>query len=76
LLAGGLVALRWRPRRPLLVATIAVFGNALPIAALALSLPLAAIICAAVVNGVGMEVFGVQWHTALPSHQPCPCQRL
>ena len=40
LLAGGVVALRWRPERPLLVATIAVFGNALPLAALALGLPL------------------------------------
>ena len=68
LLAGGLVALRWRPQRPLLVATIAVFGNALPIAALATGLPLAAIVCAAIINGVGMEVFGVYWYTALHEH--------
>jgi MFS transporter len=68
LLMGGLLALRWRPGRPLLVATIAVFGNALPIAALALGLPLAAIIGAAIVNGVGMEVFGVFWYTALHEH--------
>ncbi len=68
LLVGGLVALRWRPRRPLLVATIAVFGNALPIAALAMGLPLAAIVCTAIVNGVGMEVFGVYWYTALHEH--------
>jgi MFS family permease len=68
LLAGGVVALRWRPQRPLLVATIAVFGNALPIGALAMGLPLAAIVCAAVINGVGMEVFGVYWYTALHEH--------
>lgn len=68
LLVGGAMTLRWRPRRPLLVATIAVFGNALPIAALALGLPLAAIICAAVINGVGMEIFGVFWFTALHEH--------
>jgi MFS family permease len=68
LLAGGLVALRWRPQRPLLVATIAVFGHALPLAALAMGLPLAAIICAAVISGVGMEVFGVYWYTALHEH--------
>lgn len=68
LLLGGVMTIRWRPRRPLLVATIAVFGNALPIAALALGLPLAAIICAAVINGVGMEIFGVFWFTALHEH--------
>jgi MFS family permease len=68
LLAGGLVALRWRPQRPLLVATIAVFGHALPLAALAMGLPLAATICAAAISGVGMEVFGVYWYTALHEH--------
>ncbi len=65
LLAGGVLALRWRPSRPLLIATIAVFGHALPIAALAMGLPLAAIICAAAISGVGMEVFAVYWYTAL-----------
>lgn len=68
LLGGGLIALRWRPARPLLIATIAVFGNALPIAALALGLPIAVIVGAAVVNGVGLEVFGVYWYTALHEH--------
>ena len=68
LLVGGLVALRWHPERPLLVATIAVFASALPIAALALSLPLAAIVAAALMNGAGMELFGVYWYTALHEH--------
>ena len=68
LLAGGLIALRWHPSRPLLVATIAVFGNALPLAALAMGLPLGVIVVAAVVNGVGMELFGVYWYTALHEH--------
>ena len=68
LLAGGVVALRWRPDRPIFVATIAVFGNALPIAALALSAPLAAIVGVAIINGIGMEVFGVFWYTALHQH--------
>jgi MFS family permease len=65
LLAGGIVALKWRPARPLLIGTIAIFGNALPIAALALGLPLAMIIAAGVINGVGMELFGVYWYTAV-----------
>ena len=68
LLGGGLLAVRWRPERPLLVATIAVFGNALPIAALALALPLPVIVVAGIVNGLGMELFGVFWYTALHEH--------
>lgn len=68
LLGGGLLAVRWRPERPLLVATIAVFGNALPIAALALALPLPVIVVAAIINGLGMELFGVFWYTALHEH--------
>ena len=65
LLFGGLLAMRWRPARPLLIATIAVFGHALPIAALAMGLPLAVIVGAAAINGVGIELFSVYWYTAL-----------
>ena len=68
LLVGGVVALRWRPQRPLLVATISVFCHALPIAALALGMPLVVIIAGAAVMGVGMEIFGVYWYTALHEH--------
>lgn len=68
LLVGGIVALRWRPQRPLLVATIGVFGNALPIAGLALGLPLPLIVGAAIIEGVGMEIFGVYWYTAMHEH--------
>ncbi len=68
LLAGGFVALRWHPPRPLLVGTIAIFGNALPIGALALGLPLPVIVGAAAINGIGMELFGVYWYTALHEH--------
>jgi MFS family permease len=68
LLAGGLLTVRWRPARPLLVATIAVFANALPVAGLALGLPVVVIAAGAFVNGAGMEVFGVFWYTALHEH--------
>jgi MFS family permease len=68
LLVGGLIALQWRPQRPLLVATLAVFANALPIGALAMELPIAVIVGAAIVNGTGMEIFGVYWYTALHQH--------
>lgn len=65
LLAGGMIAMRWRPGRPILVATLMVFGNALPIAGMALGLPLPVIATAAFMNGSGMELFGVYWYTAL-----------
>lgn len=68
LMAGGFVALKWRPERPILMATFAVFGNALPIAALALGAPLPIVVAAALANGVGMELFGVFWYTALHEH--------
>jgi hypothetical protein len=68
LLGGGLIALRWHPARPILVATLAVFGNAVPIAGLAMGWPLAALVPAALLNGIGMEIFGVYWYTALHEH--------
>ncbi len=68
LMVGGFIALKWHPSRPILVATFAVFGNALPIAALAAGLPLPTVVAAAAVNGAGMELFGVFWYTALHEH--------
>src|SRR5581483_3122348 len=68
LLAGGFVALRLRPARPLLVATLCVFASAPPLAALALALPVPMIVVATFVNGIGMELFGVYWYTALHEH--------
>jgi MFS family permease len=68
LLLGGLWVMRWHPARPLFVATIAVFANVLPIGAMALGLPLGVIVAGAIANGVGMEIFGVYWYTALHEH--------
>jgi len=68
LLAGGFVALRLRPARPLLVATLCVFASAPPLAALALGLPVPLIVVATFATGVGMELFGVYWYTALHEH--------
>jgi MFS family permease len=68
LMAGGFIALRWRPARPILAGTLSVFVNALPIAALAMRLPLPVIVSAALVNGIAMELFGVFWYTALHEH--------
>jgi MFS family permease len=68
LILGGLVALRWRPRRPIFIATFCAFASALPIAGLALGLPVAAIVATTIINGIAMEMFGVLWVTALHDH--------
>ena len=70
LILGGVVALRLRPRRPLLVAQIGVLFWGLPLLALALELPTLWIAAFAFVAGVGLELFGVYWDTALQQHVP------
>lgn len=68
--ASGVVMLRWRPRRILLVATLGVFALPLPVLALAGPAPLAAIVALAFVAGAGIEVFGVLWDTAIQQEIP------
>ena len=70
LILGGLVALRLRPRRPLLVAQIGVLFWGLPLLALALELPTLWIAALAFIAGIGLELFGVYWDTALQQHVP------
>ncbi|HVT71295.1 MAG TPA: MFS transporter [Trebonia sp.] len=62
-IVGGALALGRRFRRPLLVATIATFGYALPPGALALRLPLAAVAGAAVLAGLGSAFGRAVWTT-------------
>ena len=57
-IAGGLLALGRRPRRPLLVATLATLGYPLPPLALALHLPVAAVAAAGVLAGLGSALGG------------------
>ncbi|SEO28720.1 Predicted arabinose efflux permease, MFS family [Actinacidiphila rubida] len=68
--AGGLLMMRWRPRRILLTGTLGVFPLALPLVALALALPLWALVLTMLASGVAIEVFGVGWMLAL--HQEIP----
>ncbi len=68
LLAGGLLVVRWRPRRPILVATLFVFVTALPIGGLALGMPVGVVALAAFLMGISFEVFSVYWYTALHEH--------
>lgn len=69
-IAMTLVLLHWRIRRPLFAGMIGVGALALPMLLLGLhpaTLPLAAL---ALLGGVGTEVFGIGWSTALQEHIP------
>jgi len=70
MILAGLVALRYRPERPLLVATLAVLTMAPLLALLGLAAPLLLILPAALVAGVGLELYGVFWDTTLQQHIP------
>lgn len=70
LVVGGVLTLRYRPDRLLLVATLAVFPMLLPVLLLAAPAPAWAIALAAFVTGVGIELFGVFWDTALQQQIP------
>lgn len=70
LIGGSLLAMRLRPRRPLLVATLATFGFLPPFFLLAAHAPVWAAALAMLVNGVSADVFEVLWQTALQDHIP------
>ncbi|MEV1021866.1 MFS transporter [Streptomyces sp. NPDC050264] len=71
---GGVLMMRWKPRRLLFAATLSVFSLALPSAALAVPVPLGVLIAVMFVSGVTIEIFGVSWITAL--HQEIPEEKL
>jgi MFS family permease len=70
MILAGIVALRYRPERPLLVATLAVLTMAPLLALLGLAAPLLLILPAAMIAGVGLELYGVFWDTTLQQHIP------
>jgi MFS family permease len=67
---GALVALRWRPRRPVLtgIVTTIPFGGLL--LAFALGAPLEFVLALGVGSGVGLSLFSVWWETALAQRIP------
>lgn len=66
--AGGLVCLRWRPRRSLFVATpLLALTAAFPLA-MALSDQLAVVVLGAFVHGFGLQCFDVFWNLAIQTH--------
>jgi MFS family permease len=67
---GVLLAMRIRPRRPMLVATLAVFPFALPFVLFGIRAPLGFVLAAALVAGCSVDVFGVLWETSLQQNVP------
>ena len=65
LLVGGLIGMRFAFRRPMLAATLWVLAFSLPLLCLAGPSPVLVIAAAAFLAGVGGELFGVIWNTAL-----------
>jgi predicted MFS family arabinose efflux permease len=63
---GGLIALRVVPRRPLVVANLALTPSALQLLALAVPLPTAAIIAVAVVGWAGLTFLNEVWNATVP----------
>lgn len=70
LLVGGLLGLRWRPRRMLVAATLGILLAPAPLVALGFPLSVPAIAAVAFVAGVGNEVFGLLWHTTMQQEIP------
>jgi MFS family permease len=66
--AGALLALRWKPARPMLVCCVLVLLVAPAIVLLALRAPAPAVAAAQAVGGTGMGFFGAVWQTTLQQH--------
>ncbi|MEV4888046.1 MFS transporter [Nonomuraea sp. NPDC055795] len=69
-LVGVVVALRLRPKRPILVATLLCFPSALPYLLLGVDAPLWVVVAGAFLLGVCFDVFGVLWQTTLQREVP------
>jgi hypothetical protein len=69
-LAGGLVALSWRPARPLLAATLVMGLWTAPLLLLAILAPAGLIAAGAAGAGFSLAVFGALWETTLQTRIP------
>jgi len=69
-MVGGLAALRRKPRRPLVAATLATFGYPVPCLLLALHAHTDAVAAGALVAGLGGSLFLTFWMTTLQQQVP------
>jgi MFS family permease len=70
LVVGGLMMLRARPQRMLLVATLAIILTTPFLFGLAIPLPLVSVLVLAFAAGLGIETFGVLWDTTMQQEIP------
>lgn len=70
LIVGVLIAMRIRPRRPILTVTLLSFGAAPPYLLLGGSAPLWAVVASAFVLGVCFDLFTVLWQTTMQREIP------
>ncbi len=70
MVAGGVLALHWRPRRALLAGVALVLVSAVPVGLLAVALPVAVLAVGFLLDGVAVEQFGVAWDQSLQHHIP------
>jgi MFS family permease len=68
--AGGLIALRWKPVRPMLTCTLLVLLIAPAVALLAMRAPAPMIATAQAMGGAGMGIFSAVWLTTLQQRVP------
>ena len=69
-LLGDVVALRYRPSRPILAFGLALFPLAIPPAALALGLPGAGIAALSILAGTGLSYANIVWTTTVQEKVP------
>ena len=65
LIVGVLVAMRLRPRRPILLGVLLTLGAAPPYLLLGASAPLWVVVASAFVLGVCFDLFGILWQTTM-----------
>jgi MFS family permease len=70
MLIGGIVAMRIRPRRPLVAACVSVLVVPVPLALLALEAPVAVLAVVALGTGFATTFFNALWETALQRAVP------
>jgi MFS family permease len=67
---GALVALRWKPRRPLATSFLLALAFSLPMLALAPPLPLPLIMLAAATSSGVIDLTNTWWYTTMQQHVP------
>ncbi|GIF99879.1 MFS transporter [Catellatospora citrea] len=70
MVAGAVLALRLRVRRPLLVGCVSLIGFVLPMVALAESPTLPVLMVCGFLAGVAVEQFAIAWDSSLQRHVP------